>query len=80
MKDVRKIVNIFLPTLEAFHILSVQTYRRHYYRLYHCRELAAQIADVVDSFLEELNSGIEDGKRYIKFKLCTSLGCTYLLC
>ena len=31
------------------------------------RELAAQIADVVDSFLEELNSGIEgDGKRKVQ--------------
>ena len=30
------------------------------------RELAAQIADVVDSFLEELNSGVEeDGKRKV---------------
>ena len=30
------------------------------------RELAAQIADVVDSFLEELNRGIEeDGRRQV---------------
>ena len=30
------------------------------------RELAAQIADVVDSFLEELNKGIEeDGRRQV---------------
>ena len=50
-------------------------------RLANCRELAAQIADVVDSFLEELNSSIEeDGKRYINYKLYTSQGCTNLLC
>ena len=42
------------------------------------RELAAQIADVVDSFLEELNRGIEeDGRRQVGFKFGSEL--KYLL-
>ena len=39
------------------------------------RELAAQIADVVDSFLEELNSGIEgDGKRKVPNSVWFQIG------
>ena len=39
------------------------------------RELAAQIADVVDSFLEELNSGIEeDGKRKVPNSVWVQIG------